>query len=102
MAFPGDPAVGFGMAHTPRLQEHYANPEASSGLCRSVTGVSMDKILITGVGSGLGRLVARELRSRMEVIGVDRAPAKRFPPGVSVQRLDLRKRPFEELMRKER
>jgi len=62
----------------------------------------MDKILITGVGSGLGRLVARELRSRMEVIGVDRAPAKRFPPGVSVQRLDLRKRPFEELMRKER
>jgi len=62
----------------------------------------MEKILITGVGGGLGRLVARELRRRLEVIGVDRNPVRRFPPGVSVYQLDLRKRAFEDLMRRER
>lgn len=62
----------------------------------------MEKILITGVGGGLGRLLARALRSEMEVIGVDPAPMRRFPPGIQVHRVDLRKRAFQELMRKER
>jgi UDP-glucose 4-epimerase len=62
----------------------------------------MEKILITGVAGGLGRLVARELRHHADIIGVDRAPAKQFPPGVAVHRVDLRKRALEDVIRSER
>jgi UDP-glucose 4-epimerase len=61
----------------------------------------MDKILITGVSGSLGRLLARRLRAEAEVSGVDRRPWPGRPTSISLHAVDLRKRAFEEVLRKE-
>jgi UDP-glucose 4-epimerase len=61
----------------------------------------MEKVLITGVAGGQGRLVARRLLRDTEVVGVDREPWTTRPPEVPFHQVDLRKRGFSEVMRKE-
>ena len=61
----------------------------------------MEKILITGVASGLGRLLARRLLENFEVCGVDRVPWEGRPQNVTVHVVDLRKRGFEDVIRTE-
>ena len=62
----------------------------------------MEKVLITGISGGLGRLLTRRLRERWQVCGVDRDPWLGSPPGVQVHLADLRKRRFEDIVRTER
>ena len=59
------------------------------------------KVLITGIGGVLGRLLTRKLVGLgHEVIGVDRRPWPDAPPGVDVVRADVRKRPAEDVFRR--
>jgi UDP-glucose 4-epimerase len=61
----------------------------------------MEKVLITGISGGQGRLLARRLQESYEVCGVDVAPWKGHPGGVAVHQVDLRKRKFEDIVRTE-
>ena len=60
------------------------------------------KILITGVSGYLGRLVAKEMATDHEVIGIDRRPWPDAPPSVRIHQIDIRKRAAEDVFRKER
>ena len=62
----------------------------------------MDKVLITGIASPLGRLLARRLAQGFTVCGVDARPWAGRPREVAMHVADLRKREFEEVMRSER
>jgi UDP-glucose 4-epimerase len=62
----------------------------------------LEKVLITGIASGLGRLVARRLQARYEVAGVDSTRWRNCPTGISAYTVDLRKRKFEDVVRTER
>ena len=62
----------------------------------------MERILITGISGGLGRLLARRLMREAEVCGVDRQPWKSRPPGIRLHKVDLRKRRFEDVIRTEK
>jgi UDP-glucose 4-epimerase len=79
-------------------------PSASAdGKTASTVGTQPgDKILITGIAGGQGRLVAERLRGAFTVIGVDRTPWEGHPADVQVHVLDLRKRKFEDILRTER
>ena len=58
------------------------------------------KVLIPGVSSAMGRLVARELiASGHQVIGIDRRLWPEAPRGVEIHQLDIRKRPAENIFR---
>ncbi len=61
----------------------------------------MEKILITGIAGGQARLLARRLRERHEVVGVDREPWSTRPAGTPFYQVDVRKRAFEDVLRKE-
>ncbi len=62
----------------------------------------MEKVLIAGIAGGLGRLVALRLRSMYRVVGVDRLAWEGRPKDIGLVRVDLRKRAFEEVVRRER
>jgi UDP-glucose 4-epimerase len=62
----------------------------------------MDRILITGISGGLGRLLARRLAQEADVSGVDRHPWKSKPPEIRFHRVDLLKRRFEDVIRTEK
>ena len=62
----------------------------------------MQKVLITGIAGGLGRLVARRLRSSCEVVGADRDQWTARLPELPFYQIDLRARGFEEVFRAER
>lgn len=62
----------------------------------------MEKVLIAGISGGQGRLLARHLHDRYRVCGVDRHAWEGRPKGISVYRVDLRKRELSEILRKER
>ena len=65
----------------------------------------MSKVLITGITSGQGKLVARKLLHRThhyEVVGVDIHPWDDRPRGVTMAMADVRKRKFEDVIRRER
>ena len=65
----------------------------------------MKRVLITGITSGLGQLVTRKLMRRQrgyQISGVDRKPWEGRPRGVSLTVADLRKRRFEDVIRRER
>ena len=65
----------------------------------------MKKILITGIGGSQGQQVARKLLRRQrghQIIGVDRTAWEGRPRGVSMSVADLRKRKFEDVIRRER
>jgi UDP-glucose 4-epimerase len=61
----------------------------------------MEKVLITGISGGQGRLLARRLLDSFEVCGADRTAWEGRPKGVSVHVVDLRKRKFEDVFRTE-
>ena len=61
----------------------------------------MEKVLLTGIAGGQGRLVARRLLEGYEVCGVDRVPWEGRPRGVTVHQVDLRKKKFEDVVRTE-
>jgi UDP-glucose 4-epimerase len=61
----------------------------------------MEKVLITGVAGGIGRLLARRLLENYEVCGVDRVPWEGRPQSIAVHAVDLRKRGFEDVVRTE-
>ncbi|MFZ4738895.1 MAG: NAD-dependent epimerase/dehydratase family protein [Bradymonadia bacterium] len=57
-------------------------------------------VAITGINGALARLVAgRLLAGGHEVLGIDRRPWPDAPPGVTMFRADIRKRPAEEVFR---
>ena len=61
----------------------------------------MEKVLITGIAGGQGRLLARRLLENFEVCGVDRVDWEGRPRGVTVHVVDLRKKKFEDVIRTE-
>ena len=61
----------------------------------------MEKVLITGIAGGQGRLLARRLAENYEVCGVDRAEWDEAPRGIRVHTVDLRKKKFEDVIRTE-
>lgn len=61
-----------------------------------------EKVLITGIAGGQGRLIARRLAGTFALTGVDRTPWEGHPPGLTVHQLDLRKRKMEDIFRTER
>lgn len=62
----------------------------------------MKKVLITGISGGQARVVARALIKQNDVCGVDPVPWPGAPRGVKVYPVDLRKRPFEDVVSSER
>jgi len=62
----------------------------------------MDRLLITGIAGGQGRLVARRVADDYQVSGVDRAPWEGHPSQIAVHTMDLRKKKFEDIFRRER
>jgi UDP-glucose 4-epimerase len=58
--------------------------------------------LITGIAGGQGRLLTRRLNERFEVCGVDRVRWEGHPRGVRPYVVDLRKKKFEDVFRRER
>ncbi len=61
------------------------------------------KILITGISGHLGRLVAKRLHYQgHELVGIDRRPWPDAPRKVKIYDTDIRKRPAEEVFRRER
>ena len=61
----------------------------------------MEKVLITGISGGQGRLITRRLRENYEVCGVDRSSWDGAPRGISIHTVDIRKKKFEDVIRKE-
>jgi len=61
----------------------------------------MEKVLITGISGGQGRLLTRRLLESYEVCGVDRVDWEGRPRGVQVHAVDLRKKKFEDVIRTE-
>jgi len=61
-----------------------------------------EKVLITGIAGGLGRLIARRISGSYEVTGTDRTPWEGAPAGLRLHVLDVRKRKFEDVFRTER
>jgi UDP-glucose 4-epimerase len=62
----------------------------------------MKKVLITGIAGGQGRLLARRLIERFEVCGADRVRWEGPPRGVRPYVVDLRKKKFADVVRRER
>ncbi len=62
----------------------------------------MEKVLIAGISGGIGRLLARRLLADVEVCGVDSLPWESGPAEIPRYQVDLRKREFEDVFRKER
>lgn len=59
------------------------------------------KILITGISGALARLVTHRLLAEGHtVLGIDRRPWPDHPDGVEVFRVDIRKRPAEDVFRR--
>ncbi|MGH0038255.1 MAG: NAD-dependent epimerase/dehydratase family protein [Myxococcota bacterium] len=61
----------------------------------------MEKVLITGIAGGQGRLLTRRLMQDVEVCGADIVRWKGRPRGVTVHAVDLRKKAFEDVIRTE-
>ena len=62
----------------------------------------MERLLITGIAGGQGRLVAKRVADGFAVTGVDRAPWEGHPTSFTVHTMDLRKKKFEDIFRRER
>ena len=57
------------------------------------------RVILTGIAGRLGRRVAQRLARQHTVIGIDRRPCLGLPDGVVHHRLDLRRRPAEDVFR---
>jgi UDP-glucose 4-epimerase len=82
---------------------HFATPRADAEPLRPRRGAQPgEKLLITGIAGGQGRLIARRVGDFFRISGVDRSPWEGFPPNVRMHVVDLRKRKFEDVFRTER
>jgi UDP-glucose 4-epimerase len=82
---------------------HFAPPPAATEGPRTRRGAQPgEKLLITGIAGGQGRLIARRVGDFFQIAGVDRQPWEGFPPNVRMHVVDLRKRKFEDVFRTER
>lgn len=61
----------------------------------------MEKVLITGIAAGQGRLLALRLRDSYDVCGADSDGWEGAPRGIQFHRVDLRKKKFEDVIRTE-
>lgn len=61
-----------------------------------------ETILVTGIASRLGRMLARELHQDFDVIGIDQRGARHVPKNVTVHAVDVRRRPAEDVFRRNR
>ena len=61
----------------------------------------MEKVLITGIAGGQGRLLARRLRESYDVCGTDIDEWEGAPREIQLHRVDLRKKKFEDVIRTE-
>lgn len=61
----------------------------------------METVLITGISGGQGRLVTQRLIDTHRIVGVDRSPWDGHPSQVKMYQIDLRKKAFEDVFRKE-
>jgi UDP-glucose 4-epimerase len=78
-------------------------PKASPGVGEpTVRSPRRERLLITGIAGGQGRLIARRVSDRFDVAGVDRVPWEGHPRNIRVHVLDLRKRKLEDIFRTER
>jgi UDP-glucose 4-epimerase len=59
-------------------------------------------ILVTGIASRLGRMLARKLHADFDVIGIDQRGARHIPKNVTVHAVDVRRRPAEDVFRRNR
>lgn len=61
-----------------------------------------ETLLLTGIASRLGRMVARRLHTDYDVIGVDPRGSEHVPSNVTVHAFDLRRRQAEDVFRRNR
>ena len=57
------------------------------------------RIILTGVAGRLGRRIATRLRRHHEIIGIDPRPCPALPTDVEHHRVDIRRRPAEDVFR---
>ncbi len=82
---------------------HFAPAETAGPGGRPRLGAARgERLLITGIAGGQGRLIARRLADYFQIIGADRVPWEGAPPDVRMHVVDLRKRKFEDVFRTER
>ncbi len=62
----------------------------------------MEKLLITGISGGQGRLLASRVADSFDVVGVDKAPWDGHPKNIQVYTVDVLKKKFEDVFRHER
>src|SRR5262245_45737727 len=62
----------------------------------------MEKLLITGIAGGQGRLLASRVVDAYEVVGVDKVPWDGHPKNVRIHVVDVLKKKFEDVFRQER
>jgi UDP-glucose 4-epimerase len=82
---------------------HFADAGAAAPPERARTGAAPgERLLITGIAGGQGRLIAQRVADHFHIAGVDRVPWEGAPAGIRVHEVDLRKRKFEDVFRTER
>jgi UDP-glucose 4-epimerase len=82
---------------------HFGEADAGPESTRARRGAQPgEKLLITGIAGGQGRLIAQRVSDVFQVAGVDRAPWDGCPSGMNMHVVDLRKRKFEDVFRTER
>jgi len=59
------------------------------------------RVIVTGIGGRLGLALARRLHRKFEVIGVDRRKVKHLPKDIHFERVDIRRRSFEDVFRRQ-
>jgi UDP-glucose 4-epimerase len=67
-----------------------------------VKGLPLEKLLITGISGGQGRLLASRMADVYEVVGTDRVPWQGHPKSIRVYTVDVLKKKFEDVFRHER
>jgi UDP-glucose 4-epimerase len=87
----------------PEALFHFAGAQPTPDPTRPRRGaVAGERLLITGIAGGQGRLIARRVADFFRISGVDRAAWEGAPPSIRVHEVDLRKRKFEDVFRTER
>lgn len=62
----------------------------------------MDTLLITGISGGQGRLLASRMSENYAVVGADRVPWEDHPKNLRVYEVNVLKKKFEDVFRRER
>jgi len=62
----------------------------------------VEKLLITGIAGGQGRLLASRMVDAYEVVGTDRVAWQGHPRSIRVHKVDVLKKKFEDIFRRER